>query len=221
MRKLTFLPLALLAAACSEDRCDPVLEAADCVRGETPMTARRGRGRGPQDSSAPTVSLPVGPTAGSAQGGGPTAGSAQGGGPTAGPAEGPGPTAGPAGGAGFSAGSTNAPDAYLGASEESPCAAFCETVYGLCADQIESYEGGDAGALRTACLDVCDCYVSAASSCIDEFLDYVGPCVEQNSCLLFAGCFDVSSPSGDAPFSSRCSAKVSAAQSDCLAGTGI
>jgi len=211
MRKLTLLPLVMLFAACSEERCDPVLEAPDCVRGETPLMARRGPAGG---RSAATVSFPAGPTAGSAQGPGPSAGSAEGSGPSAGSTQGTGPSAGSANGPGPTAGSTNAPDQYLGDVQESPCASFCDAALTACAKEFGA--DGNANQFREACLGVCDCYVNAAPVCFEEFLDYVNECLGAGSCSKFFYCFGGSSGADASPFSSQCAAQVKAAQSECI-----
>jgi hypothetical protein len=182
MRKLTFLPLLLTVAACSsEDRCDPFLEAMDCIHGQTPATVRRyGTSTNNQN---PTVTSPqVGPSAGSANGPGPSPGFASGGAPTPGSGEGAGPTLGSAQGAGPSSGSTNPADAT--------CASFCRSLYTVCARELSQAGKVSLHEVISECTTSCECIQAVAPDCVDTVLGAFGPCLDRGSCEAIAMCFD-------------------------------
>jgi hypothetical protein len=190
MRKLTLLPLVLVACGAGEDRCDPFLEAADCARGQTPVAAHR---YGFSGDEAAVVRPPsqVGPTAGSANGPGPSPGSANGPGPTAGDAAGAGPTAGSSNGPGPTAGSANPADGLMptdgsGAS----CATFCESFYGgACASQVDDIKI-PAGALIEGCKQSCECLRRAIPECLDWLADVFSDCADRGNCGLASECLD-------------------------------
>lgn len=189
MRKLTLLSFAFGAAACgSEDRCDPFLEAMDCVHGQTPVGVHR---YGTPQGEAPTVSpsSQIGPTAGSANGPGPSAGSANGPGPSPGPLNGTGPTAGSAQGPGPTAGSTNPADSLMVTNQSGgSCTSFCEAFYGgSCKDELI---GGDitSDEFIRECEAACECLRRASPDCIDWLAGVFSGCVERGSCVVTGEC---------------------------------
>jgi len=189
MRKLTFLPFALAAAACgSEDRCDPFLEAMDCVHGQTPVGVRRYSHGG--ESAGPTVSPSpqIGPSAGDANGAGPSPGSANGDGPSPGSIESSGPTVGSAQGSGPSAGSANPADALMRFEGVPPtCSAYCGAVYTACQSANPKLSDGIA---MNLCAALCECFRTIAPECIEATLRIAGPCTERGSCDAIGECLD-------------------------------
>lgn len=191
MRNLTRLAFAFAAAACGseEDRCDPFLEAMDCVRGQTPVGVRR---YGELQDEAPTVSSSsqIGPSAGDANGPGPSAGDANGPGPSPGPIESSGPTAGSAQGAGPSAGSANPADVlFVSEGVALTCASYCETIYTACGAEFSDDVPISVAQLIDACAFGCECLRAAAPDCVDAIFRIAGPCLGRGSCDAIEACF--------------------------------